>query len=329
MAHARRPTLVVGATGQLGSRIVRRLVELGHPVRAFVRPQSGHARLPQRGVEKVFGDLTDPSSVDDACRGAGVVMATANSVVPIGQTGFEAVEGRGYGHLIEACQRHAVDQIVMISVPAFPGDQRVPTFRYKRLNEQRVRASGLPHTILRAAPFMDDWFAFIGSRLPARGDAEALVNRPWGFLQTFMGVVGNLVEQRGIALIPGPTRTRHAFIAIDDVAEYMVRAAGHPATRDAVLDIGGPQVLSWDDVAALFAQVLGRPVRSVSTPRAVFRAQQLLMRPFSEAASNIMGLNWAVSHETPFDSSALAVTLGVKPTRAEQFLRAQAARPAA
>lgn len=329
MASMQRPTLVVGATGQLGSRIVRRLVELGRPVRAFVRPQSDHARLPQRGVEKVFGDLTDAASVDAACRGAGVVMATANSVVPIGKTGFEAVEGRGYGHLIEACQRHAAAQIVMISVPAFPGDQRVPTFRYKRLNEQRVRASGLPYSILRAAPFMDDWFAFIGSRLPARGDAAALVNRPWGFLQTFMGAVGDLIEQRGIALIPGPASTRHAFITIDDVAEFMVRAVDHPATREAVLEIGGPQVLSWDDVAELFAQVLERPVRTVSTPRTVFRVQQLLMRPFSEAASNIMGLNWAASQEAPYDSSALAATLGVRLTSAEQFLRAQAARPAA
>jgi uncharacterized protein YbjT (DUF2867 family) len=43
MARTQRPTLVVGATGQLGSRIVRRLVEFGRPVRVFVRPQSGHA----------------------------------------------------------------------------------------------------------------------------------------------------------------------------------------------------------------------------------------------------------------------------------------------
>jgi hypothetical protein len=52
------------------------------------------------------------------------------------------------------------------------------------------------------------------------------------------------------------------------------------------------------------------------------------MRPFAEAASNIMGLNWAASRETPYDSSALAAPLGVKPTRAEQFACAQAARPA-
>ena len=260
------------------------------------------------------------------------MLATANSVVPVGgpgrASGFAAVEGRGYDDLVKACRRHGVGRFVMISVPSFPGDHRVPTFRYKRLNEDRVRASGLGYTILRAAPFMDDWFAFLGSRLPARGDPAALIDRPWGFLQNFMGLIGNLVEQRGIALVPGPAHTRHAFIAIDDVADFMVRAIDHPVALDATFDIGGPQVLTWHEVVALFALVLGRPVRALSTPSAVFRVQQLLMRPFSEAASNIMGLNWAVGHDTPYDSAALAATLGVKLTSAEQFLRAKAALPA-
>lgn len=327
MARDRRPVLVVGATGQLGSRVVAQLAAAGTPVRAFVRPSSEHARLRQRGVEIVHGDLTDAASVDAACAGAGVVIPTANGVVPSGRGGFEAVEGVGYATLFEACRRHGVAQVVMVSVPAFPGDERVPTFRYKRLNEDRLRASGLPYTILRAAPFMDDWFCFIGSRLPARGDPASLLHRRWGFLQTFMGAVGNLIEKHGIALIPGPTTTRHAFIAIDDVARFLVRSIGHPMAHDAVHEIGGPQRLSWDEVAALFARVLGRPVRAVPTPAAVFRVQQRLMRPFSEAAANIMGLNWAVGHETPYDSSALAAAYGITPTSAEQFLRAKAALP--
>jgi hypothetical protein len=82
-------------------------------------------------------------------------------------------------------------------------------------------------------------------------------------------------------------------------------------------------------VAALYAQVLGRPVRVVSTPAAVFRMQQLVMRPFSEAASNIMGLNWMAARSMPLDDPGTAELLGLKSlTTAEQFLRAKAALPA-
>jgi uncharacterized protein YbjT (DUF2867 family) len=92
--------------------------------------------------------------------------------------------------------------------------------------------------------------------------------------------------------------------------------------------VGGPQWLSWRDVAALYAQVLGRPVRTVSTPGAVFRAQQWLMRPFSEAASNIMGLNWLASRTLPIADPGHAAALGITPITAEQFLRHKAALPA-
>ena len=323
-----RPVLVVGASGQLGTRIVQQLAAAGRPVRAMVRASSRqqHLRLP--GVEVVLGDLTDAASLDSACRGAGAVVATANAIAPLHGTRFEAVEGRGYADLIAACRRQGCGRFVFISVPVTPHDDAVPLFRYKRLIEQRLRDSGHEYAVLRAGPFMDDWFALIGSRLPARGDPAALIHRPWGFLQTFVGAVGGLIEDRGIALVPGPASTRHAFIAIDDVAQYLVRATTIPLARNAVLEVGGPESLSWAEVAALYARVLGRPVRVLSTPGAVFRAQQWLLRPFSEAASNIMGLNWLAARTLPIADPGHAAAFGISLTTAEQFLRAKAALPA-
>ena len=323
-----RPVLVVGATGQLGTRVVQQLVAAGRPVRAFVRPGSQHEHLGLSGVQRVHGDLRDAASLDAACSGAGAVIATANAVAPLQGSTFAAVEDKGYADLIQACRRQGCGRFVLVSVPGTRHDAAVPLFRYKRLIEQRLLASGHEHAVLRFGPFMDDWFALIGSRLPARGDPAALSRRPWGFLQTFMGAVGGLIERRGIALVPGPADTRHPFIAVDDVAQYLVRATEHPAALNAVLEIGGPQTLSWAEVAAIYARVLGRPVRVVSTPGAVFRGHQWLMRPFSEAASNIMGLNWIASRTMAVDDPGHAATFGLTLTTAEAFLRAKAALPA-
>lgn len=320
----KRPLLVVGASGQLGSRVVQQLVALRRPVRALVRRTSRVEHLRLTGVELVRGDLTDPPSIDAACQGAGAVIATANAVAPLHGSSFASVEDRGYATLFDACRRHGCGRFVLVSVPVTPRDQAVPLFRYKRLLEQRLQASGLEHAILRSDFFMDDWFAFIGSRLPARGDPAALINRPWGFLQTFVGAVGDLIEKRGLALVPGAADTRHAFISIDDVAHALIRATDHPAARGAVLDLIGPEALSWTDVAALYAMVLQRPVRVVSTPGWVFRMQQILMRPFSQAASNIMGLNWVAAQTRPEAGAGHAALLGMRLQRAEDFLRAKA-----
>jgi uncharacterized protein YbjT (DUF2867 family) len=327
-AQHHRPTLVVGASGQLGTRLVQQLSAAKRPVRALVRKSSRqqHLRLPH--VDVVHADLTDADSLEHACRGVGAVIASANAVAPLQGSRFASVEDAGYAALVAACVRHQVDRFVMVSVPQTAFDHKVPLLAHKRRAEQHLLASGLPHAVLRFESFMDTWFALSGLAMATRGDAAPLTARPWPFLQRFMGVVGGLVEQRGLLLVAGSAEGRQAFITVDDVARCCIAATRHETAENATLAIGGPEAPSWREVAAQMAAVLRRPVQVVGTPGAVFAMQKLLMRPFSEAASNIMALNWfAAQPRTPADGR-VAATLGVKLTTVEQFLRAQAAKPA-
>ena len=321
--------LVIGATGQLGTAVVRRLAAAGQPVRAFVRRDSRHEHLRGPGIELVFGDLRDPASVEAACRGARVVIATASAIIPEGPSTFESVEGQGYAALIEACQRQRIDQFIYVSTPVTPHDDAVPAFRYKRLNERRLQASPLSYTVLQSSLFMDDWFAFIGDATVARGAEAATIHRRYWFLQAFMRAVGGLIDKHGVALVPGSRRVRHAFIAIDDVAGFLVRSIGRDDMRRAIFQIGGPQVLTWDEVLATYSRVLGKPLRGIYVPRHLFRVQRALLAPFSEAAADIMGLNWLVGYDTAHEANALAARLGVRLTSVEQFLRHKATLPSA
>jgi len=171
--------LVVGATGQLGTAVVRKLVMAGKSVRAFVRNGSRYQHLQGEGVELAFGDLRDPASIAAACQGVDVVIATANAVLPESSGGFEAIEGKGYQDLITSCQEAKVKQFIYISVPVTPHDKTVPNFRYKRLNEKRLQNSSLNYTIFRSSPFMDCWFSFIGSTIPGRGTEAATIQRQY------------------------------------------------------------------------------------------------------------------------------------------------------
>jgi uncharacterized protein YbjT (DUF2867 family) len=176
---------------------------------------------------------------------------------------------------------------------------------------------------------MDDWFALIGSSIPLRGAEAATLRRPFWFSQMFMAGIGTMIEKNGIALIPGNGKTRHAFIALDDVAAFIVNAIGLPRAMNAVVDIGGPQVLSWDEAAAVFGGVLGRKLRLMHSPSGLFRLQQMALQPFSPAAANLMAMNWVLATiDTAFDMRETAPAFGVTLTSAETFLREKSMLPA-
>jgi uncharacterized protein YbjT (DUF2867 family) len=315
--------LVVGATGQLGTAVVKRLLASSKRVRAFARASSSSRLLP--GAEPAIGDLLDSRSVERACRGADAVICTANSIVPRRGDRFGQVELEGYANLLDASRKNRVGHFVFISAPVTPFDARVPIARWKRWNEDRIRESGIPYTFFRASLFMDSWLALIGSRLPLRGSENATLRRPFWFSRRFFGVVGDWMDRKGRALIPGPGDRCHSFLAVEDAAAFLVRSLGLREAENAVFDLGGPEALTWYEVIQIYSRVLGKQVRALHVPPAVYRAQQFLWRPFSAAAANQMGLNWLVaSSDLTCDMSETAPLFGVPLTSVEEFLERKA-----
>lgn len=315
--------LVVGATGEVGTAVVRRLVAEDRPVRAFVRPTTDYDHLAALGVDLAFGDLRDPGSVVAACAGVEAVVATATATIPRRGDRFEAIEGEGYGHLLDACLAAGVEQFVFLSVPVSALDEQVPTLRYKRLNERRLRESGLTYTIVRASLFMDDWLALVGSSLPVEDEFSTLA-RPFWLSRLYRRLTGKLVEARGVALVPGSGGTRHSFVAVEDVARFLVRCVGHSRARDRVVHLGGPAALSWDEVVDCFERVLDRPVRRVSLSDRVLRVPHRLLGPVSEGAGNVVGLlRFAATTESVYDPDEGKDVMSGERTSVESFLRAR------
>ena len=322
------PVLVVGATGQLGTAVVDRLAAARVRVRALVRPASPR-EFSTDGVELAFGDLREPESLVAACHGMATVVATANVVVPRTPGTFDEVEATGYDNLIDACRAEGVRRIIFLSAAVTPYDKSVTTFRLKRRIEERIQGSGIAHSIFRASLFMDDWFALMGSALPLRGARAATLRRPFWFSKGFLAMVGTLIEKRGIALVPGDGKTRHAFVALDDVAAIVTAAASAPEEGEILIEeLGGPEILSWQEVVAIFSRVLGRPLKSLHTPAGVYRVAADVLEALSPPAGNLMAMSWVGAKSgLAFDGKPLAERFGVRLTTAEEFLRAKAALP--
>jgi nucleoside-diphosphate-sugar epimerase len=106
--------LVTGATGFLGGRLSKRLVEEGYPVQALARKQSNVAGLRKLGVDIAFGDLGDPSSIAAAVKGVDVVVHAGAATSGTAKD-HETTTVQGTRNVLEACRTIRVKKLVHIS----------------------------------------------------------------------------------------------------------------------------------------------------------------------------------------------------------------------
>jgi uncharacterized protein YbjT (DUF2867 family) len=311
--------LVVGATGEVGFAVVRLLRERGLEVRALVRPSTDASAVERAGAEVVRGDLRDPSSLRGICDGVAAVVATANTIVPRRgeRADFDAL-ARGYAELGRVARAAGVRRFVFMSVPREYMGRGAPDFEAKRRIEEELGDA----TVVRAEPFMETWLPSLGSRLPLRGSDHATIERGFWLTRLAGATTQTPLDRFGIALIPGPAR--HAFIAAGDVAESLAAAA----TADQVpgeLHLGGPEALTWREVAAIFGRVLGRRVRMVRQPASPLRLLSAATRSVSPAVSHLLAAHHLVATvDSAYPPDDVRRLLGRDPVSVEAFLRARA-----
>lgn len=282
--------LVVGASGQLGGAILEQLNLAGRDTLAFVRQKSSFTAPAFQHFETAKGDLADFDSVDLACSQADQVIATVSSIVPGKQDRFGIDDIRHYENLLRACKKNSIRQLVYISAFPSPYDDLVPEFRIKRQIEQLIIASGVPYTIFRGAAFMDIYYAVMGSSSVMDGVAQPTLLRGYWLTRLYSYITSGLLEKRGVAILPGNGQIRQAFITIHDVAAFMVRALEIPQTSDRIIDLGGPEPISWAEVADVYAALLDRKVRKITVPLWLLKFFEVLLTPTTPAGSNIMSI---------------------------------------
>ncbi len=155
--------LLTGATGLVGSALLRRLVAEGQPVRCLVRDPR---RLgPQRvRVQIALGDLADPPSFRNAMRGVDTVVHLAASTRDQPRGSIEELAAIATWRMVEAAQRAGVQRFVFFSTLGASTHHRARLFRAKALAEQAVRESDMHTTVI--APSLvyapgDRWLTLI------------------------------------------------------------------------------------------------------------------------------------------------------------------------
>jgi uncharacterized protein YbjT (DUF2867 family) len=240
--------LVVGATGSLGSEIVKLLAGAGKPARALVRPTSDRKKVDQLqtlGAEIVSGDLKDRPSLDAACRGVSAIISTASSTLSRleGDT-IRTVDHEGQLSLVDAARAAGVAHFVLISFSGM--NVEFPLQTAKREVERHLKESGMTYTILQPTFFMEVWLS------PALGFDAA----------------------QGTAQVYGSGQPKISWVSFQDVAEFAIASLDNPAARNAVIELGGPEALSPLEVVKIFEKQSGRPFTVQHTSEEQLRAQK-------------------------------------------------------
>ena len=214
------------------------------------------------------------------------MITTANSAGRSGDDNVDSVEIAGNRNLIDAARAAGVKRFVFISALGAQLDSPVPFLHGKARAEEYLRESGMNYTILQPNIFLEIW-------------AGMLVAAP-------------LIAGRPVTFI-GDGDRKHSMISVADVAAFAVAVIDHPDARNRTIAIGGPEALSWRDVADRFAAVTGRPVEVRTVP---------IGRSLPGQSEVVSGLATSLAtYDSPIPMEETARTFGVTLTPIETVIR--------
>jgi uncharacterized protein YbjT (DUF2867 family) len=216
--------LVTGATGNVGRNVVNQLVQRGAPVRALVR-NPAKADFPA-GVDVVQGDLLDVDALRRAFDGVSTLFLL-NAVVPDEFT--QALVA------LNVAREAGVQRVVYLSVIHSDLYVNVPHFAGKFGVERMIEQMGFAATILRPAYFIDN--------------DVTIKDVVLGY-----GVYPMPVGGKGLAMVDA--RDIAEVAAIELIRRH---DAAHPLPLERI-NLVGPDTLTGNDVAAIWSDVLGRPI---------------------------------------------------------------------
>jgi len=286
--------LIVGASGRLGSVVAERLLAQGKEVRVMTRTPLNLAHLKRQGAEVVRGDLRDPASLLHACQGVEQVLTAAHALDGKGDNNPHTVDDMGNRQLIDAAKAAGVKHFVFVSILGAKADAPEEFFRIKYHTEEYLRESSLSFTIIRPSAFMDLWAQFIGQPILEQGKT------------TIFGRGNNPIN----------------FVSVEDLARFVCAAVEDPGTGKRVIEVGGPENLTLNQVAEIFERASGRVAKKRHVPLLVMRVMSILLQPVNPALSRLIRLGILMdTANLRYDMTETAHAFGIQLTRMEEIAR--------
>ncbi|MGI8698113.1 MAG: SDR family oxidoreductase, partial [Mycobacteriales bacterium] len=242
--------LVAGGTGRLGALVVRRLADESRQVRVLTRDPARAAAVAGPLVDVVRGDVREAASLAPAVAGATTVVSAVHGFAGPGGVTPRSVDRDGNANLIDAAAAGGAD-VVLVSVVGAAPDHPIELLRMKAAAEERLRRSDVKWTIVRAT----------------------------AFIELYVELMRRSAAHTGRPLVFGRGTNPVNFVSVTDVATVVAGAATDSQRRGQVLEVGGPDNLTMDELAAFSQRELGSSAKGPRhVPRAMLRTLALTGR---------------------------------------------------
>jgi uncharacterized protein YbjT (DUF2867 family) len=247
---------VTGASGYIGSHIARKLVTDGKKVRALIRdPERAkqEGRLQGLEIDWIAGDVTKPETIQKALQGAQAVIHTVAIAIEKGNRTYEEINFQGTVNVVEAAIAARVSRFINIS--QLGADPKLP-FRFlasKGKAQEFVAGSNL------------DWTAFRPSVV-------------WGPEDEFANTFARLVPLTPLIFpIVGNEESNFQPVWVEDVATSLIKALDSPETIGKEYEIGGPEVLTLEEIERRTLAAIGTRRKMIHMPMGIIRLFVTLM----------------------------------------------------
>ena len=293
--------LLTGATGYLGGRLAPRLLNRGYHVRCLVRdPDRLHGYEWEDQVEIVQGDVLKPDTLPSAMEGVDTAYYLIHSMAA--GPGFAERDRRAAANFGRAAKVAGVQRVIYLGGIDPGGDETSDHLQSRIETGDVLRETGPPLTEFRAA-------VIVGS-----GSAS-------------FELIRHLTERLPVMITPKWVRTRSQPIAIRDVLCYLIDCLRISETEGRIIEIGGPEILTYEDMFRIYAEVRGLKRWVVDVPFLTPNLSSLwagLVTPISPALARplIKGLG---SEVLVTDPSGMAL-FNVEPIPYEAAVRLALAR---
>ena len=248
--------LVTGAAGYVGNNTVRRLVELGKPVRAMVRSQEkAQARLGDLGskIELVQGDVENRALLKQIMRDVSAVVHLVAIPMEKGRATYEEINYQGTINVVDAARDAGVERLINMCQNGARPDHFSRFLRSKGRAQEYVAKSGLKWTAVRPSVI-------------------------FGPQDEFFNAFARLIRLTPVVFpLIGGGKALFQPVSVYDVVEAMVRSLDDDATIGQEFALGGPEVLTLGEIERRIFQAMGTSRLLVNAPVGVLRPAVAVM----------------------------------------------------
>ena len=287
--------LVFGASGYIGSNLVPALLAAGHRVRATARNVEVLEARGWTGVELVRADALDPASLAPALAGVDTAYYLVHSMAA--GRDFAALDRQAAENFARAAAQAGVRRIVYLGglIPPNPRSQHLKS---RAETGEVLRRFPVPVTEIRAGMII--------------GPGSAAYE-----------VIRDLVNHLPVMTTPSWVRSRSTPIALPDLLGYLVTVADIDAAAGRILDAGGPDAVTYEEIMRCYGRLVGRTPRIIAVPVLTPRLSSYWLRfvtsvPTSVARALVEGLE----HDFVADDSALRSLVPRRLMGLEESIRA-------